>query len=153
MRVLGIETSCDDTAVALVDLEGVICDIVYSQAIHQQFGGVVPELASRAHIEKVVACTKAVLEKAGIDKPDAIAATAGPGLIGAVLVGFNFGKSLSICWDIPFIGVNHLEGHLLSPLLEDPAPTFPFLSFVVSGGHTTLFGKMLVTKDYRANNR
>ena len=139
MIVLGIETSCDDTAVALVGPEGVICDVVYSQQIHQQFGGVVPELASRAHIEKVVACTTAALQRAGIEKPDAVAATAGPGLIGAVLIGFTFGKSLSIGWDVPFIGVNHLEGHLLSPLLDNPSPVFPFLSFVVSGGHTTLY--------------
>ena len=91
-----------------------------------------PELASRAHIEKVVSCTQKALADAAIEKPDAIAATAGPGLIGAVLVGFCFGKSLSIGWDIPFVGVNHLEGHLLSPLLDTPKPQFPFLSLVVS---------------------
>lgn len=139
MFVLGIETSCDETAAAVIGPDGVLCDVVYTQEIHQRFGGVVPELAGRAHAEKVVTTTRAALERAGIERPDGVAATAGPGLMGAVLVGLCFGKACAAGWGVPFIGVNHLEGHLLSPLLEDPAPQYPFLALVVSGGHTTLY--------------
>ena len=139
MNVLGIETSCDETAAAVVDATGVRSDVIWSQEVHQQFGGVVPELASRAHIEKVVSCTRSALDQAGIDKPDLVCATAGPGLVGAVLVGFCYAKALAIGWQVPFVAVNHLEGHLLSPLLNEPAPPFPFLSLVVSGGHTSLY--------------
>ena len=139
MKVLGIETSCDETAASVVSEDGVLSDVIWSQEIHRQFGGVVPELASRAHVEKVVSCTRAALLQARIEKPDLICATAGPGLIGAVLVGFSYAKAMAIGMGVPFLAVNHLEGHLLSPLLNDPAPTFPFLSFVVSGGHTTLY--------------
>ena len=139
MIVLGIESSCDETAAALIDQNGIRSEVIWSQSIHATYGGVVPELASRAHIDKVVAAVRAALVEAEIEVPDAVAATAGPGLIGAVLVGFCFAKSLSVGWDVPFVGVNHLEGHLLSPLMEDPAPEFPFLSLVVSGGHTTLY--------------
>ena len=139
MKALGIETSCDETAAAVVDETGVLTDIIWSQQIHKEFGGVVPELASRAHIEKVVACSRAALQEAKIEKPDLVCATAGPGLMGAVLVGFCYAKALAVGWDVPFIGVNHLEGHLLSPLLNEPTPRFPFLSLVVSGGHTTLY--------------
>ena len=139
MIVLGIESSCDETAAAVLCDGEIRSEITWSQEIHEQYGGVVPELASRAHIDKVVACVRAALDGASIEKPDAVAATAGPGLVGAVLVGFCFAKSLAAGWDIPFIGVNHLEGHLLSPLLEEDSPEFPFLSLVVSGGHTTLY--------------
>ncbi len=139
MRVLGIESSCDETAASVVDGTGVLSDVVYTQTVHQEYLGVVPELASRAHAEKIVSVTRAALEQAGVPRPDAVAATAGPGLIGAVLVGLSFAKSLALGWGVPFVGVNHLEGHLLSPLLEDPAPAFPFLGLVVSGGHTTLY--------------
>lgn len=139
MIVLGIESSCDETAAAVLDNGQIQSEITWSQEIHEQYGGVVPELASRAHIDKVVACVRAALDEATIIKPDAVAATAGPGLVGAVLVGFCFAKSLSAGWDVPFMGVNHLEGHLLSPLLEENSPDFPFLSLVVSGGHTTLY--------------
>lgn len=139
MKVLGIETSCDETAAGVVDETGVLSDIIWSQQIHEDFGGVVPELASRAHIEKVVTCTQAALDKANIARPELVCATAGPGLIGAVLVGFTFAKALAIGYGVPFIGVNHLEGHLLSCLLEERRPKFPFLSLVVSGGHTTLY--------------
>ena len=139
MRILGIETSCDETAVSVVGEEGVLCDVVWTQQIHQNYGGVVPELASRAHVEKVVACTQSALQEAGIERPDGVVATAGPGLLGALLVGFCFGKSLAAGWGLPFLGVNHLEGHLLSPMLEEKKPTYPFLSLVVSGGHTTLY--------------
>jgi len=100
---------------------------------------VVPELASRAHVEKVVVTVRAALDQAGLERPDAVCATSGPGLIGAVLVGLNFARGLALGWDLPFLGVNHLEGHLLSPLLEPNAPEWPFLSLVVSGGHSTLY--------------
>ena len=139
MVVLGIETSCDETAAAVVDGGGVRSDVIHSQAVHAAYGGVVPELASRAHIEKIVPTVVAALESAGVERPDAVAATAGPGLIGAILVGLGMGKALAAGWGVPFIGVNHLEAHLLSPLLEDPAPAFPFLSLVVSGGHSSLY--------------
>ncbi len=139
MRVLGIESSCDETAAAVVGPSGVLSDVIYTQTVHQEYLGVVPELASRAHAEQVVTVTRAALERASLERPDAVAATAGPGLIGAVLVGLSFAKSLALGWGVPFIGVNHLEGHLLSPLLDEPAPEFPFLGLVVSGGHTALY--------------
>lgn len=139
MQVLGIETSCDDTAASVVGPTGVLSDVIHSQAVHAEFGGVVPELASRAHAEKVVVTVRAALERAGVERPDAVVATAGPGLVGAVLVGLTHGRALAAGWGVPFLGVNHLEAHLLSPLMEDPAPAFPFLSLVVSGGHTTLY--------------
>jgi N6-L-threonylcarbamoyladenine synthase len=139
MIVLGIESSCDETAAGVVDATGVRSDVVHTQEIHKAYLGVVPELASRAHVEKITSVVRAALAQAGLEKPEAVAATAGPGLIGAVLVGLSFGKALALAWRVPFIGVNHLEGHLLSTLLEDPAPSFPFLGLVVSGGHTTLY--------------
>jgi N6-L-threonylcarbamoyladenine synthase len=146
MIVLGIETSCDETAASVVGphpaggwRSTVLSDVVHTQEIHKEYLGVVPELASRAHAQKIVAVTRAALDRAGVKRPDAVAATAGPGLIGAVLVGLSFGKALAAGWGVPFVGVNHLEGHLLSPLLEDPPPEFPFLALVVSGGHTTLY--------------
>lgn len=152
MNVLAIETSCDETAVAVVRREHgrnrVLVDVVHSQAMHARFGGVVPELASRAHAEQIVPTVRAALAEAGLDRPDVVATTAGPGLIGAVLVGLSFGKAAALGWGVPFYGVNHLEGHLLSALLEDPAPEFPFLSLVVSGGHTTLYEARAVG-DYR----
>ncbi len=146
MNVLAIETSCDETACAVVSIkhpgEGravVLADVIHSQTLHARYGGVVPEIASRAHIEQVVPTARAALATAGIDRPDAVAATAGPGLIGAVLVGLSFAKAAALGWGVPFVAVNHLEGHLLSALLDDPAPAFPFLSLVISGGHTTLY--------------
>ena len=139
MYVLGIETSCDETAASVVGPDGVLSDVVHTQEIHSEYGGVVPELAGRAHADKIVATAAAALSRAGIQRPDAVAATAGPGLIGAVLVGLCFGKSLSAGWGVPFIGVNHLEGHLLSATMEPEGPAFPFLSLVVSGGHTSLY--------------
>jgi N6-L-threonylcarbamoyladenine synthase len=139
MIVLGIESSCDETAAAVVDASGVRSDVVHSQAVHAEYGGVVPELASRAHVEKIAVAARAALAQAGVTRPDGVAATAGPGLIGAVLVGLSFAKAMAAAWGVPFVGVNHLEGHLLSPLLEDPPPAFPFLALVVSGGHTALY--------------
>ncbi|HJN73116.1 MAG TPA: tRNA (adenosine(37)-N6)-threonylcarbamoyltransferase complex transferase subunit TsaD [Myxococcota bacterium] len=138
MMVLGIETSCDETAAAVVGPEGILSDVVYTQTVHEQYLGVVPELASRAHAEKLPAVVMAALEQAGCVL-EGVAATSGPGLVGAVLVGLSYAKALALGWGLPFVGVNHLEGHLLSPLLEDPAPSFPFLGLVVSGGHTTLY--------------
>lgn len=139
MNVLGIESSCDETAASVVSAAGVLSDVVHSQEVHARFGGVVPELASRAHIEKITVVTRAALAEAGIARPDAVVATSGPGLVGAVLVGLSWAKALAAAWEVPFVGVNHLEGHMLSPLLEDPAPEYPFLALVVSGGHTTLY--------------
>lgn len=139
MDVLAIETSCDETAAAVVGAAGVRADVVHSQEVHAAFGGVVPELASRAHAEKLAVVTRAALAEAGLERPDAVAATAGPGLIGALLVGLSFAKGLAAAWDVPFVAVNHLEAHMLSALLDDPAPAFPFLVLVVSGGHTALY--------------
>jgi N6-L-threonylcarbamoyladenine synthase len=139
MQVLGIETSCDETAAAVVGESGVLSDVVHTQQVHARFGGVVPELAARAHAEKLPPTVAAALAEAGIDRPDAVAATAGPGLIGALLVGFSWAKAAALAWGVPFVAVNHLEGHLLSPLLEPDPPPFPFLALVMSGGHTTLY--------------
>ncbi|MGE5152989.1 MAG: tRNA (adenosine(37)-N6)-threonylcarbamoyltransferase complex transferase subunit TsaD [Bdellovibrio bacteriovorus] len=142
MRVLGIETSCDETGVAVYDGEaGLLAQAVYSQVeIHARYGGVVPELASRDHVRKTLPLIRQVLEESGL-APRAIqgvAYTAGPGLIGALLVGAALGRSLAWSWGVPAIGVHHMEGHLLAPLLEDPAPDFPFVALLVSGGHTQL---------------
>ncbi len=142
MKVLGIETSCDDTGVAIFDSnEGLLSNRFSSQIdIHKIYGGVVPELAARDHIRKVMPLVSAVLEETQLDKAqlDAVAYTAGPGLVGALLVGATVGRSLAMTLDIPAIGVHHMEGHLLSPMLENEAPEFPFLSLLVSGGHTML---------------
>jgi N6-L-threonylcarbamoyladenine synthase len=137
--VLGIESSCDDTAAAVMDASGIRSEVVWSQELHARWGGVVPEVASRAHAEQIVPVVRAALAQAGLERPDAVVATSGPGLAGAVLVGLSLGKGLAAGWGVPFLGVNHLEGHLLAPLLETPAPAFPFLGLVVSGGHTTLY--------------
>jgi len=142
MRVLGIETSCDETGVAIYDGgQGMLAHAVYSQtAIHARYGGVVPELASRDHVRKALPMIHQVLDQCGLNRTaiDGVAYTAGPGLIGALLVGAGLGRSLAWAWDVPAIGVHHMEGHLLAPLLEDPAPDFPFVALLVSGGHTQL---------------
>lgn len=142
MKVLGIESSCDETGIAIYDSErGLLADALYSQVeIHQQYGGVVPELASRDHIRKTLPLIQEVMNKANCSKNtiDGLAYTAGPGLSGALLVGASIGRALGMTWDIPTIGVHHMEGHLLAPLLEDRGPTFPFLALLVSGGHTQL---------------
>ncbi len=142
MRVLGIETSCDDTGVAIYDTrDGLLINRFSSQVdIHRIYGGVVPELAARDHIRKVLPLIMAVLEETGLDRKDldAVAYTAGPGLAGALLVGATVGRSLAFSLDIPAIGVHHMEGHLLSPLLEHEVPEYPFLSLLVSGGHSML---------------
>lgn len=142
MRVLGIETSCDETGVAVYDGHaGLLAQLVYSQAgIHARYGGVVPELASRDHVRKALPLIRQVMEESGLGSQaiDGVAYTAGPGLIGALLVGAALGRSLAWAWGVPAIGVHHMEGHLLAPLLEDPAPDFPFVALLVSGGHTQL---------------
>jgi len=142
MRVLGIETSCDETGVAIYDGErGLLAQAVYSQiALHAAYGGVVPELASRDHVRKLLPLTRQVMAEAGLapTQIDAVAYTAGPGLVGALLVGAGFGRSLAWGWRVPAIGVHHMEGHLLAPMLEQPAPSFPFVALLVSGGHTQL---------------
>ncbi|WP_462320774.1 tRNA (adenosine(37)-N6)-threonylcarbamoyltransferase complex transferase subunit TsaD, partial [Halochromatium sp.] len=145
MLVLGIETSCDETGVALYDGGpnggGLLAHAVYSQIeLHAAYGGVVPELASRDHIRKLLPLIEQVLDEAGVAAADVegVAYTAGPGLVGALLVGAALGRSLAWAWGVPAIAVHHMEGHLLAPLLEEPAPAFPFVALLVSGGHTQL---------------
>ncbi len=141
-RVLGIETSCDETAVAVFDSEaGLLAHALFSQvSLHQAFGGVVPELASRDHVKRLLPLVRQALEQAETrpDQIDGVAYTAGPGLIGALLVGASFSRSLAYAWGVDAVAVHHLEGHLLAPLLEPDAPEFPFLALLVSGGHTQL---------------
>ena len=143
MRVLGIETSCDETGVAVYDSEaGLRSHALHSQiALHQAYGGVVPELASRDHVRHLVPLIERVLAEAGVTLADldAIAYTEGPGLAGALLVGASVANALAYALNKPAIGIHHLEGHLLSPLLADPAPSFPFVALLVSGGHSQLF--------------
>ena len=142
MLVLGIETSCDETGTALYDTKaGLLAHALYSQvSIHADYGGVVPELASRDHIHRVLPLTRQVLDCAGrkLGDIDAIAYTQGPGLAGALLVGASVAASLAFALDRPALGIHHLEGHLLSPLLATPAPAFPFVALLVSGGHSQL---------------
>ncbi|MDX2163859.1 MAG: tRNA (adenosine(37)-N6)-threonylcarbamoyltransferase complex transferase subunit TsaD [Gammaproteobacteria bacterium] len=142
MRILGIETSCDETGLAIYDSEkGLLGHDLYSQTdMHAKYGGVVPELASRDHIRRVTPLLDSVLRKSNLTLKDieAVAYTAGPGLIGALLVGASFGKSLAWSLGVPSVAIHHMEGHLLAPLLETPAPEFPFIALLVSGGHTQL---------------
>jgi N6-L-threonylcarbamoyladenine synthase len=142
MRVLGLETSCDDTGVAVFDTErGLLAHKLYSQSqMHAEYGGVVPELASRDHIRKLLPLVREVLAEAGTTLNDlsGVAYTMGPGLAGALLVGASIGRSLAYAWGIPAVGVHHMEGHLLAPMLEPDPPEFPFLALLVSGGHTLL---------------
>lgn len=142
MRVLGIETSCDETAAAVYDSErGLLAHRLYSQVeLHAEYGGVVPELASRDHIRKLLPIVDEVLSESnsGPDDIDGIAYTAGPGLIGALMVGTSFGRSLAWSWGKPAVAVHHMEGHLLAPMLEDNPPPFPFVALLVSGGHSQL---------------
>ncbi|WWO97889.1 MAG: tRNA (adenosine(37)-N6)-threonylcarbamoyltransferase complex transferase subunit TsaD [Candidatus Dasytiphilus stammeri] len=142
MRVLGIETSCDETGVAIYDNNnGLLSNQLYSQVnLHADYGGVVPELAARDHIMKIIPLINAALKEAKLNARDidGIAYTAGPGLVGALLVGASFGKALAFSWKIPALEINHLEAHLLAPLLENPPPTFPFIGLLISGSHTQL---------------
>ncbi|HIN69120.1 MAG TPA: tRNA (adenosine(37)-N6)-threonylcarbamoyltransferase complex transferase subunit TsaD [Methylococcales bacterium] len=142
MRVLGIETSCDETAVAVYDEQkGLLSHHIYSQiAVHRQYGGVVPELASRDHIRKTLPLIQQSLSDANLSRKDinGIAYTKGPGLIGALMVGASVAKSLAYAWQVPSLGVHHMESHLMVVMLEEEAPSFPFVALLVSGGHTLL---------------
>lgn len=142
MRILGIESSCDETGVAVFDDEkGLVGHVLHTQiAMHAEYGGVVPELASRDHIKRVVPLVREVLVQSETSMHDlcAVAYTAGPGLIGALLVGATEARALAYALNIPAVPVHHMEGHLLAPMLEDPAPTFPFVALLISGGHTML---------------
>jgi N6-L-threonylcarbamoyladenine synthase len=140
MNVLGIETSCDETGVALYNSQtGLLADALHSQIdLHAVYGGVVPEIASRDHIRCLLPLIEQVLGEAGIKRPDAIAYTAGPGLVGALMVGGGMANGLGLAWNCPVIPIHHMEGHLLAPMLEDEPPEFPFLALLVSGGHSML---------------
>ncbi len=142
MKILGIETSCDETGIAVYDSdEGLLAHALHSQIeIHAGYGGVVPELASRDHVRKTVPLIREVCREAGLELPDldGLAYTAGPGLMGALLVGAAIGRSLAWSLRIPAIGIHHMEAHLLAPMLEIDAPAMPFLALLVSGGHTQL---------------
>ena len=142
MRVLGIETSCDETGIAVYDADdGLLAHTIYSQTdIHAEFGGVVPELASRDHVRKTIPLIESVLKEAGLagNELQGVAYTKGPGLVGALLVGAMIGRTLGFVWGVPTVGVHHLEGHLMAPFLEPKPPSFPFLALLVSGGHTEL---------------
>ncbi|MDE2070066.1 MAG: tRNA (adenosine(37)-N6)-threonylcarbamoyltransferase complex transferase subunit TsaD [Gammaproteobacteria bacterium] len=142
MRVLGIETSCDETGVAVYDgSRGLLAHALYSQVrLHREYGGVVPELASRDHVRKLLPMIQRALGQAGSSPQqiDGIAYTAGPGLVGALLVGACLARGLAFAWRVPAVGIHHMEGHLLAPMLENPAPAFPFVALLVSGGHTLL---------------
>ncbi|MBT5154074.1 MAG: tRNA (adenosine(37)-N6)-threonylcarbamoyltransferase complex transferase subunit TsaD, partial [Gammaproteobacteria bacterium] len=142
MNVLGIETSCDETGIAIYSTgKGIIAERLYSQVeLHREYGGVVPELASRDHIRRTLPMIDEILWETNLAANDinAIAYTAGPGLVGALLVGASVAKSLALAWGIPSIGVHHMEGHLVAALLEEDAPEYPFIALLVSGGHTQL---------------
>ncbi len=141
MRVLGVETSCDETGIAIYDDQGLLAHEVYSQTkIHADYGGVVPELASRDHVRKLAPMARQLLQQHHISQSDidGLAYTAGPGLAGALLVGAAFTRSLAWAWRKPAIGIHHMEGHLLAPMLEAESPDFPFVALLVSGGHTQL---------------
>lgn len=142
MIILGIESSCDETGLAVYDSEkGLLAHVLHSQiALHGEYGGVVPELASRDHVRYLLPLAEQVLQKADIKKSqlDGIAYTAGPGLVGALMVGASTGRAMAMALGIPAVAVHHMEGHLLAPMLEDPAPVFPFVALLVSGGHTLL---------------
>jgi N6-L-threonylcarbamoyladenine synthase len=142
VRILGIETSCDETGVALYDSKlGLLGHCLYSQiAVHNEYGGVVPELASRDHVRKLLPLVDELLNDCDLQKADidGIAYTKGPGLVGALMVGACTGRALAMALDVPALGVHHMEGHLLAPMLEDLPPSFPFIALLVSGGHTQL---------------
>jgi len=152
MRVLGIETSCDETGVAVYDTDrGLLAHALYSQiALHAEYGGVVPELASRDHVRKLLPLVRQTLAEAGLGTADldGVAYTAGPGLVGALMVGAATGRALAWALDLPAVGVHHMEGHLLAPILEDPGLAPPFVALLVSGGHTQLV-EVAAVGDYR----
>jgi len=140
MRVLGLETSCDETGVAVFDTDqGLLAEALHSQvALHAEYGGIVPEIAARDHVRRLLPLIQRVMSEAGAQRPDAIAYTAGPGLVGALMVGSGMANGLGMAWRCPVIPIHHMEGHLLAPLLEVDPPSFPFLALLVSGGHTLL---------------
>ena len=145
ITILGIESSCDDTSAAVIRNTTLLSNVIASQAVHIKYGGVIPELASRAHQQNIIPVVDTALKEAGVtpDKIDAIAFTRGPGLLGSLLVGTSFAKGLSIAHNIPMVEVNHLQGHILShfidlPDSDIPHPSFPFLCLLVSGGHTQI---------------
>ena len=151
MKILGIESSCDDTSASVVCDGKLLSNVINTQAIHEKYGGVVPELASRAHQQNIVLVVKEAIDRAGIgmDELDAIAFTKGPGLLGSLLVGASFAKGLSVSLGIPLVGVNHLHGHILAHFLrekgeDDCVPQFPFLCLLVSGGHS----QIVLVRDY-----
>jgi N6-L-threonylcarbamoyladenine synthase len=140
MIVLGIESSCDETSVAVLKENNILCNLISSQGVHKKFGGVVPELSSRAHLQLIHPLVKTALKESGIELKDIdlVAATAGPGLIGALLVGLTYAKGLAYSLSKPFVAVNHVEGHIYSGFLMPERPKFPYLCLVVSGGNTLL---------------
>ncbi len=142
MRIIGIETSCDETGIAIYDDEkGLLAHKLYSQVkLHADYGGVVPELASRDHVKKTIPLIKEALKEANLTSQDidGVAYTAGPGLVGALLVGATIGRSIAYAWGVPAVPVHHMEGHLLAPMLEDNPPPFPFVAVLVSGGHSMM---------------
>ena len=140
MTVLGIETSCDETSAAIVTDGELRSNVVKAQIFHTAYGGVVPELASREHLRTIMPVVEEAIGQAGIGFPevDGVAAVFGPGLVGSLLVGLTYGKSLAFALDRPFVGIDHMEAHIVSNLLEDPRPAYPFLNLTVSGGHTQL---------------
>jgi len=152
MKVLGIETSCDETGVAIYQAgQGLLAHVLHSQVkLHAEYGGVVPELASRDHIRYLLPLVEQALQQAGLQRGDidGVAYTAGPGLIGALMVGASAGRAMAMALGVPAIGVHHMEGHLLAPMLEQPAPDFPFIALLVSGGHTML-AEVRGVGDYR----
>ncbi len=152
MRILAIETSCDESAVAVLDEQrGLLSHELWSQVdLHRAFGGVVPELASRDHLRRLLPLLRTALDAAGTraEEIEGVAYTAGPGLVGALLTGAALARSLSFGWRVPAIGIHHLEGHLLAPMLEDPTPPFPHIALLVSGGHTMLI-EVRAIGDYR----
>lgn len=139
-NILAIESSCDDTAASVISGGKVLSNLVANQTVHQKYGGVIPELASRAHHQKIVPVVDAALKEANIDKRalDAVAFTQGPGLLGSLLVGCSFAKGLAMSLNIPLIAVNHMEAHVLAHFVEEPRPALPFLCLTVSGGHTQI---------------
>ena len=147
--ILGIESSCDDTSAAVLKNEAILSNIIATQDIHKMYGGVVPELASRAHMQNIVPVVDQAIKLAGItlDQIDAIAFTKGPGLLGSLVVGTSFAKAFSLSLDIPMIDVNHMHGHVLAHFIDEEGkdkPQFPFLCLTVSGGHT----QIVLVKDY-----
>ncbi len=144
--ILAIESSCDDTSVSIIQKGKVIANIIETQTVHEAWGGIVPELASRTHQQKIVPVVDAALKKANISKKelDAVAFTQGPGLIGSLMVGASFAKGMALALNIPLIGVHHMKAHILAHFIDEPKPEFPFICLTVSGGHT----QIVLVKDY-----